>query len=152
MKTLQTDGTLAELLDRISHLTPEAPPLWGRMTAPQMVRHLLDSFDLVLGKRAAADVSTFASRHLVKHLALRLPVEWPKGVPTRPEVDQEIGGTKPGDFSAETDQLRGVLTRFAALPRDHSFSRHPMFATMTAWEWQRWAWLHTDHHLRQFGR
>ena len=26
-----------------------------------------------------------------------------------------------------------------------------IFGTMTVADWQRWAWKHTDHHLRQFG-
>jgi hypothetical protein len=29
---------------------------------------------------------------------------------------------------------------------------HPMFGAMTTLEWMRWGYLHTDHHLRQFGR
>jgi len=28
---------------------------------------------------------------------------------------------------------------------------HPIFGRMSLWEWQRWGYLHTDHHLRQFG-
>ncbi len=29
---------------------------------------------------------------------------------------------------------------------------HPYFGNLTKWEWMRWAYLHADHHLRQFGR
>jgi hypothetical protein len=29
---------------------------------------------------------------------------------------------------------------------------HPIFGRMTEAEWMRWGYLHTDHHLRQFGR
>ena len=29
---------------------------------------------------------------------------------------------------------------------------HAMFGTMSPEDWMRWGYLHTDHHLRQFGR
>ena len=29
--------------------------------------------------------------------------------------------------------------------------RHPLWGRMSEWEWGRWGYLHTDHHLRQFG-
>jgi Protein of unknown function (DUF1569) len=28
---------------------------------------------------------------------------------------------------------------------------HPLFGRMSASSWMRWAYLHADHHLRQFG-
>jgi hypothetical protein len=28
---------------------------------------------------------------------------------------------------------------------------HGFFGTMSVTDWQRWAYKHTDHHLRQFG-
>jgi len=28
---------------------------------------------------------------------------------------------------------------------------HPIFGGMSERAWLRWAYLHTDHHLRQFG-
>ena len=29
--------------------------------------------------------------------------------------------------------------------------RHPFFGAMSPNQWLRWGYLHTDHHLRQFG-
>jgi uncharacterized protein HemX len=28
---------------------------------------------------------------------------------------------------------------------------HGVFGAMSVADWQRWAWKHADHHLRQFG-
>jgi hypothetical protein len=28
---------------------------------------------------------------------------------------------------------------------------HPIFGKMSETDWMRWAYLHVDHHLRQFG-
>ena len=79
---------------------------------------------------------------------------WPKGVPTRPEVDQLKGGTPPAEFAADAAGLRESIARFTlpAASRDFTFAAHPAFGPLSAWEWMRWGYLHADHHLRQFGR
>ena len=38
----------------------------------------------------------------MKWVALYAPIPWPKGVPTRPEMDQYVGGTAPFEFDAAT--------------------------------------------------
>lgn len=81
--------------------------------------------------------------------ALYLPMPWPKGVPTRPEVDQNKGGTRPGDFEADKSKLIAAFSRFAKT--DMTGRAHPIFGVMTEAQWKRWGYLHTDHHLRQFG-
>ncbi len=86
---------------------------------------------------------------VVKWLALKLPMQWPKGVPTRPEVEQGKGGSPPVDFGQDLASLKSNVSRFcAASPR----LAHPIFGEMTADDWMRWGYLHADHHLRQFGR
>jgi hypothetical protein len=45
--------------------------------------------------------------------------------------------------------LLRVMERF--VPEAVRTSRHPLWGRMTEWEWGRWGYLHTDHHLRQFG-
>ncbi|MGE3404237.1 MAG: DUF1569 domain-containing protein [Vicinamibacterales bacterium] len=45
-----------------------------------------------------------------------------------------------------------LIERFAASPRDFAFQPHPFFGPLSEREWLHWAWRHTDHHLRQFGR
>jgi hypothetical protein len=87
---------------------------------------------------------------IYKWLALNFPRKWPTGVPTPAAMDQQIGGTPPDDFAADRATLLAKLEQFA-----HSsgpWSPHPMFGAMTTAEWMRWGYLHTDHHLRQFGR
>ena len=66
-----------------------------------------------------------------------------------PEMDQRAGGTPPGEFRRDRAELVDLLRRFAA--READWPRHPLFGTMNRDDWSRWAWRHTDHHLRQFG-
>jgi hypothetical protein len=150
MKTMTPHETVL-LIERFNQLRPESKALWGKMNAGQMVRHLLDSYALAMGERRASEASTWVGRNLLKYLAFYMPMKWPKNVVTRPEMDQELGGTPPGEFHNDLAQLAEVLRRFAASPRDFRFGRHPVFMELTEWEWMRWGWLHADHHLRQFG-
>lgn len=140
-----------DIQDRLGRLTPESAAVWGKMNAHQMVCHLLDSFGLAMGTKSASEVITPMSRTLIRWLALRVPMHWPKGVPTRPEMDQHVGGTPPVEFLQDRAALSALIGRFAVKPRDFEFARHPVFGPMSEWEWMRWGYLHADHHFRQFG-
>lgn len=120
------------------------------MSANQMLCHLADSFRVVIGEK---DVTPVPGRpqKTMKWLALNLPIAWPKGVATRPEVDQELGGTPAADFEADRQELLRLVDRFTREPRDFKWHPHPMFGHMSDKEWMRWGYLHMDHHLRQFG-
>lgn len=77
------------------------------------------------------------------------PLRWPAGVPTSPELDQRCGGTRPGQFEADVAALERLLASLAS--RGGDWPAHPVFGRMSRADWLRWAYLHTDHHLRQFG-
>jgi hypothetical protein len=139
----------AAILSRLQRLTPESARQWGRMTPNQAVCHLSDSFRSVTGSQPIGLVRTPLPRPVMKWIALQSPMRWPHGIKTRPEVDQEIGGTRPGEFTQDKRALEAMIDQFAA--RTGGFQSHPMFGPMTIAEWQRWGYLHVDHHLRQFG-
>jgi hypothetical protein len=141
----------AQLLARLRQVRADSTRRWGRMTAHQMMCHLTDSFVGVMGEKKVADASNPFTRSLLKWIALYGPGHWPQGIRTRPEMDQEIGGTRPDDFARDRERLEQVIERFARTDRECPVYRHPMFGRMSKEQWMRWAWLHTDHHLRQFG-
>ena len=121
------------------------------MTAHQMICHVSDAFRMALGEKHVEDVSTLAKRTLVKWLALYMPVQWRPGIVTVPEVDQEVGGTRPAEFARDLKDVETLLVRFASRAGKGEWPRHPIFGRMSEGDWLRWAYLHTDHHLRQFG-
>lgn len=150
-KTIDQPAIKAEIIARLSSLEVGARPLWGKMSAHQMICHLSDSHRLPMGEMKTGFKSSILSRTVMKWGALRAPIQWPKGLPTVPEIDQAAGsGTPPAVFEADRARLLLLIERFTAQPRDFQFAPHPMFAQMTEWEWMRWAYLHADHHLRQF--
>jgi hypothetical protein len=110
VSALDRPGVKEQLLRRIDRLRPDSPRQWGRMTAHQAVCHLNDSFKAVMGLRSVSPAVTLVSRTLLRFVALHTPLPWPKGgVETRPEVDQEKGGTRPGDFAADVAELKALI-------------------------------------------
>jgi hypothetical protein len=152
VKLLDDPRCKPEILARIRGLRPNLMRRWGKMNAAQMVCHLNDCFFGVMGDKPIAVAPGHISRKAFKWIALYVPFHWPPGVPTRPEFDQQIGGTPPADFETDLKNLLAQIERFTRKPRDFRFQRHPMFLDMSEREWMRWGYLHTDHHLRQFGQ
>lgn len=151
MKTLGKAEDKREIEVRLGKLQAGAPRRWGRMSAAQMVCHLSDAFRGPMGEKALAAAKGPYPRTLMKWGALYLPLPWPHGLRTMPEMDQEIGGTPPGEFASDVRELRRLLERFTRQPRDFVWRPHPLFLELADEEWMRWGYLHMDHHLRQFG-
>jgi hypothetical protein len=151
MKTLARQRDKREILRRLRELRPENVRRWGRMSAPQMVCHLTDSLRMATGQKPVTHASGLLEQTVIKWVALYLPMRWPAGIATRPEVDQELGGTRPVDFAADVAELEALLEVVTVQPRDFHWQVHPIFGGMSEAAWLRWAYLHMDHHLRQFG-
>lgn len=118
------------------------------MSAHQMLCHLSDYYQGVIGERPISPARHRIPRPILKRLILNAP--WPRNAPTRPEVDQQRGGTAPTDFEGDRARLIEVIDRFCSAP-DLRRAPHPLVGELNAAEWLRWGYLHADHHLRQFG-
>jgi hypothetical protein len=151
MRTLGSISDRQSVAQRLAALSASDRRLWGRMTAHQVVCHLCDSYKCALGEKSVSEASGFAQRTMIKFIALQLPLRWPKNTPTRPEVEQGVGGTAPTEFEKDRGELLLVLGRFCSRAIDLKIA-HPFFGPLTSREWLRWGYLHADHHLRQFGR
>jgi Protein of unknown function (DUF1569) len=121
-----------------------------------MICHLADSFRVTMGEKpwSIERISITpipVPDWFLKWVAFDVPLRWRPGTPTRPEVDAEHGGTRPAAFESDVGDLLRLLGRFTRQPRDFEWGPHPIFGAMSEPEWMRWGYLHTDHHLRQFG-
>lgn len=151
MRTLANEPDKNALLTRLRRLTPDSQRRWGKMTPHQMICHLNDAFKTGTGEREVTSVSSFASRTIIKWIALYSPLPWPHGIGSPPEVDQQRGGTPPVEFNRDRQELESMIERLSSRNRDFQWHRHPFFDEMSERDWMRWAYLHCDHHLRQFG-
>ena len=149
MRTLSNEADRLQLLDRMSKVRPESQRLWGSMASHEMICHLSDSFRSALGEKEVSPASSLLKRTILKWTALWLPLRWPQGVETRPEMDQHQGGTRPQQFAADVERLRALFELF--INWQGEFRPHPVFGSLTRTERMRHAYLHMNHHLRQFG-
>jgi hypothetical protein len=148
---METPRVGRELLDRLGRLRPDSARHWGRMSAHQMVCHLCDSTRMALGERDVSPATGAYQRTLLKWLALYAPLPWPPGIVTRPEIDQVSEGTQPREFSTDVEALRALTARLIEQAPRIDGRTHPIFGRLSRRAWMRWAFLHMDHHLRQFG-
>ncbi len=140
----------AELLARLDTLRPDSARQWGRMTPNQAVCHLSDSFKAILHDRPLPAKKGGVKRMMQRFFAFTLPLPWPKGVMTSPEVDAEKGGTPPEGFGEDVEELKQLMQRFVDSD-GRSLEPHYVWGDLTRGEWGRYGYRHVDHHLRQFG-
>jgi uncharacterized protein with PQ loop repeat len=150
-RTLADSHCRTKLLGRVKALRPDSARRWGRMTAHQMVCHLSDCNRVALGEVVVTVPPTRLPRAVVKWVSLYTPLPWPAGLPTNPELDQDVAGTRPGDFARDVAALEATVERLASRSGRGDWARHPDFGEMSEGDWYRWAYRHMDHHLRQFG-
>jgi hypothetical protein len=155
-RTLANPADKQQIVERLQKIQSSSARRWGKMTAQQMICHLADSFRVTIGEKdwTTERISVRPipmPNWFVKWVALEVPLRWPRGVPTRPEVDSERGGTPASSFEGDLRELRRLLDRFTGQPRDFEWQTHPIFGDMSDAQWMRWGYLHMDHHLRQFG-
>ena len=148
-RSLSESKHVDEVLGRLARLQPTSARRWGTMSPHEMVVHLSDSFLAVMGERHASRIDTWFSRTVMKWVALRTPLPWPPGVPTRPEVDPKRGGSRPGEFEQDRAALAALIRRF--IRPDTVCQPHPAFGQLSRTELLLWGYGHVDHHLRQFG-
>jgi hypothetical protein len=151
MKSLARAQDKRELFTRLGKLTPQSERRWGRMNVHQMVCHLGDACRMALGQKTVSDDTNILKRTAIKWLALYAPLQWKPGILTRPEIDQQVAGTCPADFGSDVAEVKTLLEAIAKNGVRGTWPGHPVFGRMSSSEWLRWAYLHTDHHLRQFG-
>ncbi|HEV7839084.1 MAG TPA: DUF1569 domain-containing protein [Gemmatimonadaceae bacterium] len=145
-KSLSDARTRQDLLARLERLKPETTPLWGKMSAPQMLAHVGDWMLMARGELKTASKNLPFRYPVVKQLLIYwLP--FPKGVPTAPELLSR----RPAAWSAECAAVRRYVESFGDRVPKAAWPEHPAFGRMSSRAWNVLAYRHTDHHFRQFG-
>ena|SRR6185369_6838299 len=149
MKTLWNPQSRVALSARINRLTPQTPPLWGRMNAEEMVAHVTRGMRMGLGELETHTRNTILRYWPLKHVFVYL-LPFPKAKAKAPR-ELVTRGVSVGEWSASVAELRSTLDRFATLDRQKTWPAHPVFGPLTGRAWGALGWRHLDHHLRQFG-
>jgi hypothetical protein len=137
-----------KLTERLNKLNENSQPLWGKMNAPQMLKHCRLWEEIIHNNETRK--RPFIGR-LIGPLIMKQVLKGPglrKNSPTIPEMvitDNSI------DLQEERQKLIALLDSYKDynLP-DYAFI-HPFFGKMTREQLFRLVYLHLHHHLSQFG-
>jgi hypothetical protein len=149
MKNVFSQTDVAEVLGRIEQLSPEAQPLWGKMTVGQMLAHCNVLYEMVYD-------NLHPKPYLLMKVILKLLVKnkvineepYPKNIKTAPQF--LIKETK--DFNQEKARLIAYIQKTHRMGKAYFDGREShSFGKLTSQEWNNMFYKHLDHHLRQFG-
>jgi hypothetical protein len=117
-----------------------------------MLCHLGDATAMVLLDRPRVVPVDRIPRPFRTAIGLWSPLRWPHGLATSPHYNPHTLGTRPTDFDQDRGRAIDGLVRLGTAGPEHPLEpAHGFFGVMSVQAWQRWAFKHTDHHLRQFG-
>lgn len=151
MKLLFDQATADEVKDRLSRLTPQSVPQWGRLNVVQMVAHSRAGLEMATGAlrpKGGPLPARLLGRYIIKRLAFGNEQPMRRNSPSAPELFALAGG----DLTEERRQLNAAIDHFVA-KREAACTDypHPFFGVLTPKEWAELMYKHLDHHLRQFG-
>jgi hypothetical protein len=151
VKTVADPAILRSLKERLGAIQPNTPRRWGTLTPHEMLCHLGDAGAMVLMIRPRTEPVRQRHRPIVKWIALWSPLPFPRGWPTNPLHNPRDKGTRPSQFEKDLARAIEGIEGIAAAAPNTLEPAHGTFGTMSVADWQRWAYKHADHHLRQFG-
>lgn len=146
--TYLTADTAAEMLSLFRKVDPAQPPLWGKLDAAGMVRHLTLALEMSLGEFTLPDRSNFVLRSaLGKYLAF-----WVVPIPRGLRAPKAYTPPPEGSFENELRLFERQLHRFCETLANYPevTANHVLFGPLTMKEWSRLHSIHFRHHLKQF--
>lgn len=137
-----------KLLQRIDSLSAAHKAMWGKMNAAQMLLHCQKPMDVGTGQLKLSRgilgmlFGKMAKRGFLKDKGFK------QNLPTHPKF--RISDTP--DFEAEKKAFADKVRLFGDRgPSVLATKKHPFFGEMSHDEWGQLLYLHTNHHLSQFG-
>jgi len=145
------ETTRNEVFSRVEKLNAESTGRWGKLNAPQMLRHLSEACRMGLNEISIANKSSFFSRTFVKWLVINniKPPGREKGkIKTFHEIDIVQLNFPVEELETEKENYKAMLHKLSYTEKlsDH----HPMFGKLTHKDWGYLTYSHADYHLTQF--
>lgn len=150
IKNIFSQEVSNDLINRINQINPTQQPLWGKMSADQMLAHCNVPYAYTF------EPEKFSKPNFLKRFLLKILVKkfvtgdkpYPRNSRTAPEF--VMVGSK--DFEVEKAKLIANIQKCQQLGESYFEGKENLsFGKMTAKEWNTLFYKHLDHHLTQFG-
>lgn len=145
MKSVLDASTREELIRRIDSLNESSVAQWGKMNVYQMLKHCSRWDEMVHNNKMGKRV--FIGR-IIGAMALRSVLKDDKPLGKNEPTLPELVIKENGDVADE--KAKWILRIKQYEHYSHNYFVHPFFGKMTREQIGRFAYKHTDHHLRQF--
>jgi hypothetical protein len=150
MKTLNNSEDRLSIRQRLAAVRPEDERQWGIMSAPEMLWHVRGAFRAAMCEIESSPIATPIAPLELKSIALWSSTQWKPNFWTIPALKRDAPTMLVGNFEQDLAETLAEMDRFCK--PNQARGDHAFFGTMSFSDWMRWGYLHTDHHLRQFGR
>ncbi len=148
MKTIFNLAIREELIERISLLTENSKPVWGKMTVCQMLKHNTYWNSWILGKGEYTYKQELLGKIFGK-IALKRMIKddnpFDRNIPTSGQFKaKEVNS----NIEMEKDKWISLINEYEKFANPRFI--HDFFGKMTQEQIGVLVFKHTDHHLRQF--
>lgn len=149
MENIFLPQTVNAYENRISNLTPNSKPLWGKMNVAQMLAHCNVVYEMIYEDihPRPKGLMKFILKSFIKKFVVG-PKPYKKNTKTAPAfliVDER-------DFQKEKSRLIAYLHKTQELGENHFDGKEShSFGALNITEWNNMFVKHLDHHLQQFG-
>lgn len=139
-----------KFIPRLTTISPEAVPLWGKMNLHQMIEHMSYSFRQANGREEYTIVTP--EEHIPRMQAF---LESDK--PFRENTPNQLLPDDPEPAKTATiplalEELKGEIEHFFEVFARHPDKKitNPFFGVLSYEQWVKLLYKHAWHHLRQF--
>lgn len=145
------DWDIDGIADKLETLNPDSMPLWGKMNAGQMLKHLIDIAQISNEKRHVAFANKDENLPKLRHILYK-EVPFPQSFPAPPEVESFMGETTDLPIDVLKEQLILELKDFESSFNDENKTVvNAVFGPLNMADWMWFHRKHISHHLAQFG-
>ena len=149
MKNIFEAKETETVIDRINKLTPTTRPLWGKMSADQMLAHCNVTYEMAFEDKHKKPngFTKFMLKLFVKNTVVG-DKPYKKNSRTAPQFLI----TNARNFVEEKARLADYIKKAQSLGENHFDGKEShSFGKLTKQEWNIMFYKHLDHHLNQFG-
>ncbi len=147
-KNLLDKGVAQQIIIRAGALSADSKNKWGEMNVTEMLFHCNLANEQIFDEEMEYRTPTIKQR-LLKVLSLYVVPVFPKNMRGAKRNDTK-GRININLFEEQKQKFVYLINRFPEHPLPITLI-HPAFGYLTTRQWGIAAWMHIDHHLRQFG-
>ncbi|HEY3876163.1 MAG TPA: DUF1569 domain-containing protein [Candidatus Kapabacteria bacterium] len=147
MKTIFEPAIRRELIERVNQLTPKAQRVFGTMRPDQALHHINGALRLYVGE-ISVPYGTNPFLTALGKLFTFSPIPIPRG---KAQTVPVLMAKETYDLEQEKQHFPSLLEAVAVQQTKTDWPVHPFFGKLSAKQYGKLGYKHTNHHLQQFG-